>query len=412
MPTIPRRPPVDLDARDRTALTLWLASVVTQSARRDDLPPAPADPRHWRAVAALAEGHGVAALVAPDVLDGAPGDARAAIANAAARTLARGRRMAADAASVQAALTAASIPFAFLKGAWLAPRIYDPPAARPMADIDIVVPPVAAAAAGRALAGLGYAHVGTSRKHRRFLRPDNHAVVDGRGEHPDNPRPVEVHTRVAESFRGIGMDVTTHLDIDRPAADWPLALALVHVAMHTTADMLGRRLRLIQLLDVARLAPVLAAADWAAVRAVAATPPRARFVWPALALAGRIAGAPIDAATVAALRTAVRPSLAAWVAVADVDALGHFGRDGAARDLLEVPRIWPRSAAEALVVWRFIALPGRWDLADRYPDLARGPLWPLVYIRHAGFTAALAVKRWRQRSRRGGSTSNPPTAGT
>lgn len=411
MSTIPRHPPLDLDARDRAALTRWLAAVAAGGAPRHDSPPAPADPRHWRAVAALAEGHGVAALVLPGLPDGAPPDARAAIADAADRTVARGRRMAADAAAVGAALAADGIPFAFLKGVWLAPRAYAPPEMRPMADIDIVVPPANAFATARALAGLGYAHVGTSRKHLRFLRPDNHAVADGRGEHPDNPRPVEVHTRVAESFRGIGMDVTDHLDLDRPAADWPPALALVHVAMHTTVDMLGRRLRLVQLLDVARLAAGLSAADWTTVRRITATPPRARFVWPSLALAERVAGAPVDAATMAALRLAVRPALADWVSAAEVDALGHFGRGGAARDLFEVPRIWPRSTAESLTVWRFIALPGRWDLADRYPALARGPLWPLVYARHAGFTATLAVRRWRQRPRRGGSTSKPPAAG-
>lgn len=398
-PAVPRHPPLDLDARDRAALTQWLASVATGTALRDGRPSPPADPRHWRAVAPLAEGHGVAALVAPRIAPAAPPDARAAIADAAGRTLARGRRMAGDVDALGAALAAAGVPFAFLKGAWLAPRHYDPPAARPMADIDVVVPPAAAAAAARVLAGLGYRHVGTSVKHQRHLRPDNSAVVDGRGEHPDNPRPVELHTRVAESFRGIGMDVTARLDLNRPAAEWPPALALVHVAMHASVDMLGRRLRLIQLVDVARLAAGLAAADWAAVRALAAPPAHARFVWPALALAGRVVRAPIDAATLAALRAAVRPALAEWVGAADVDALGYFGRDAAARALLEVPRIWPLSAAEVLAVWRFIALPGRWDLADRYPDLARGPLWPLAYARHAGFNASTAVKRWKQRAK-------------
>lgn len=66
-----------------------------------------------------------------------------------------------------------------LKGAWLAERVYDDPARRPMCDLDILVPRVQLASARQAFAGLGYRLVA------------EHVVTEWRREetywHPEHP---------------------------------------------------------------------------------------------------------------------------------------------------------------------------------------------------------------------------------
>ncbi len=360
----------------------------------------PLDARLWAALPALAEGHGVAALVAARLAPHGAEPVARQLEDAAARTLARGERMAADGARIGQALARAGIPFAWIKGLWLAPRLYDPPAARPLADLDLLVPPGAVQATTGVLTALGYVEDGRTWKHRRFIQPANRGVVDLRGEHPDNPRPVELHAWLGEAFRGIVLDLSGGLRLNLPATVLPPDLGFAHLAAHATVDALGRRARLIQWVDLARQAATFGAGDWSALVDLAATPHAARFVWPALALAARDLGAPVPGEVRAALDARITPRLRAWIAAADLDALSFTGRAGVPRPLGEIPAIWPRGAAEHVAVWRFIMLPGRWELADRYPRLAGSRLWPLVYARHAAYSAERLARRWRQRAGR------------
>jgi len=363
-------------------------------------PPPPDDLRLWSALPALAEGHGVAALVAPTLAPLAPPDIARRLADAAERTLARGRRLAADVALVGDALAAAGIPYALLKGLGPAGRLYDPPAARPAADIDLLVRPGDVDAVARVLTSLGYEEDHRTWRHRVYVRPDNAAVVDRRGEHPDNPRPVEVHDWLGEAFRGITWDFTAAVALDHPGTELPAATAMAHLAAHATADALGRRLRLIQLADLARLARRMGEADWEDLAGLGGSRYAARFVWPALALADRVVGAriPMQEPTgiVEAMGHAVRPELRAWVDGVDLDALGYFGRDAARRAMGEIPAVWPISARERVMVWRFIMLPARWQLADRYPRLAGSWAWPWMYVRHGVYNAERLFHRARQ----------------
>jgi hypothetical protein len=350
---------------------------------------------------------------------------RLAVADAAERTLARGERLLADRRRIETAFGSAGIAATWLKGAWLAERIYDPPGSRPAADLDVLVrDPSQAVLAGAVLARLGYVQTERTWKHAVFAQPDNRAVVDWRGEHPDNPRPVEVHTWLGEAFRGIRFDLRAPLAsipsagpgrIGLPGSasappgmtafavsSWtvlPNWLGLAHLAAHASVDALGRKLRLIQLIDLARLAPRLEAADWRAFEQCCATPPAARFVWPALALGVRELGSDgMPEGLLDRLAESVQPSLRAWVERLDVDTASRFGRMEARRALDEVPRIWPLDRRERWTVWRFVAWPARWELADRYPRLARSALWPLMYLRHLGYNAGVARRRWRQRT--------------
>jgi len=423
MSEVPRPPRLTLTRAERCALTDLLVELVASGTRAgrgagilaatdrpapaDDpaggatppvcRPPGRDEDRLWSALPVLAEGHGVAALVAPRLAPHAPDAAARALVDAAARTLARGQRMTEDAAQVAAALQAAAVPFAWIKGAWLAPRCYDPPAARPLADLDLLVPPPADARAVRVLADLGYREIRRTWKHRAYLRPGNTAVVDYRGEHPANPRPIEVHAWLGEAFRGVTLNLSRSWQPALPAAELPPVVGMAHVAAHAGVDALERRARLVQWVDLARLAAELDAADWDGLAGLIGTPHAARFAWPALALARRTVGLAIPPDVAALIEAMVDPPLRAWVAGADLDAVSPFGRGDAARRLGEVPAMWPRTAAERRAVWRFILAPGRWQLADRYPRLARSPAWPLMYARHLAYSVRRLAERWRQR---------------
>lgn len=70
------------------------------------------------------------------------------------------RRLVREAGELIGALGAAGIPTVVLKGGALITGIYDDPGARPLSDVDVLVPLPYAADAGRVLRGLGFASQG------------------------------------------------------------------------------------------------------------------------------------------------------------------------------------------------------------------------------------------------------------
>lgn len=386
---------------ERRALVAWLATCLrAEAADPGALPgcPPPGATRLWAALPALAEAHGLGALLAGRLAPLAPGESARALGDLAERTLARGRRLADEVALIAAAFDAAGLRYAWLKGAHLAPLLYDPPAARPMADLDLWLHPGDASAAESLLMKLGYAPAGRSWKHRRYLRPDNRRVVDWRGEHPDNPRPVELHEALVESFRGIRLDLSAGGPPACANDHLPPALVMAHLAAHAGVDALQRRLRLVQLVDLRRLAARLDSGDWERIEALAGRPQAARFVWPGLFLAERWLGLAMPPARASRLAAEVSPALRDWLDRAEPDAISVPGAEGAPRAMLEIARIWPLDAAEHMAYWRFVLWPSRAQLADRYPALASSPAWPLAYLRHGGYNARRFLQRWRRRA--------------
>ncbi|MEO8082275.1 MAG: nucleotidyltransferase family protein [Ardenticatenales bacterium] len=354
-----------------------------------------------------AEQEGVAALIAPSLRRRVGPDRVSAVIpdlldDTARRVALRALALSDDRARSQSALAAEGVPWRPIKGAWLADNAYRSPDVRPMADTDVFVPGAMLAAADRALTSLGYARGVQSWKHIVYRRPGE-AVVDPRGEHVDNPRPMEVHPRWGDAFRGVWLDVGA-MDGERLggppyacAEPWPdRAAMMIHVAAHATVDALGRRLRLLALVDAAVLAAQLTAAEWQAVRRSAGNARAARFVWPALALARRDLGAAIPDDVLATLAGHVRPALRRWLDDVDVDCVGRHGA-GARRSFFEVPRIWPIDARERRTVWRWILWPPRAALVDREPRWASSALWPMAYARHTVFLGRGACRRLRQR---------------
>ncbi|MBK7779986.1 MAG: nucleotidyltransferase family protein [Ardenticatenia bacterium] len=403
MTQLPRHPPTVLDGPARRALLSWLWAAAQPDPRR--WPPAPPPPMAWSDLATLAEGHGLAAMVLEaaqaqaDPAEALVSQGLARLMDAADRTLTRGRRLATEQATLEKALLRQGLPFAWLKGGWLTEAsLYPDPAARPRADLDLFAPEPFWPGLAEVLQGLGYRAAQRSWKHAVWLNAD-HRVVDLRGEHPDNPRTVEVHAWLGEGFRGLRLDLSAEVAPLRPAQHLTRGLALAHLAAHTSVAMLERRLRLVQLMDLALLADQLRSEDLEQLRGIGSRRHAARFLWPSLALTARLAPAPALRQLVAALEPAVSGDLRGWLATQDVDGLSWPGRDAARRPLLEIPRIWPADHAELLTVWRSILLPPPELLADRYPELAAEGRHVAMFVRHLGFTLRRAVRRWRQRPR-------------
>jgi len=308
-----------------------------------------------------AEAEGLSALIAPALRPLTPGAVADGLADTAQRVTERAVVLAADRQSLAAALTAAGVPWRPLKGAWLADHAYRDAALRPMADIDIWVPREREAAAIEAIAALGYRRSAASWKHSVYAMPGDH-VVDWRGEHAANPRPIEVHRRWLEGFRGLVIDIG---DLRARAHSndgeaWPdPAAMLLHVAAHASVDALGRRLRLLALVDVAVLASAASERTWHQLMAVAATPRAARFVWPSLELARRELDAPVPASVLRALGASIRAPLRRWADGIDLDDATRSGGATAPRPLWEIPRLWPLDVRESLTVMRWIAWPPR-----------------------------------------------------
>jgi hypothetical protein len=156
-----------------------------------------------------------------------------------------------------------------LKGAVLSLVYYDDPACRPMSDLDLLLPPSQLEKATRLLAQLGYEQESRNWKHITLVKPDNRQVASYDSEHPDNPRQVELHGYCQEMFAGPKVDLTAGMwanstpgtllgqPVRLPHPDW----LWLHLLLHTSGNIWGNRLRLMNLVDLVRLRPHLSFKD-------------------------------------------------------------------------------------------------------------------------------------------------------
>lgn len=135
-------------------LARWLCGRVAADA--DGLPP----PAGWSEVVALAEAEGLAPGLASslDRHSGGevPPEAASRLSLRFREALARHVVMSRDLATLLRALAGEKIAVIPLKGAFLAETVYPHPAARPMSDIDVLVPPAERLRVDGVLRGLGY----------------------------------------------------------------------------------------------------------------------------------------------------------------------------------------------------------------------------------------------------------------
>jgi hypothetical protein len=286
-----------------------------------------------------------------------------------------------------------------------------------MADLDLLVRPADRDPARATLASLGYERrLERTRRptHDTFELPGNEDVVSADGEHPDNPRRIELHTEVRRHLWGWieEDDLTAHLwagateatVLGEPAIlPAPAALA-AHVAIHATSDLLLSRGRLIQWLDLAEVtggAPAVgevagaepavgevAGAEPAVGEVAGAEPavdlaraPHPRLVYPALRLAARrLAGRfpPDGPDGLAALEAMIPDRLVRWAASVPLDT----------RAGLQAARSAPTDEGTLAARWARWA-PYRWRLAVAHGD---APL-PVAAARHARLVVSMTRRR-------------------
>ena len=136
---------------------------------------------------------------------------------------------------------------------------------RPMADIDLLVLPSQVAWLDATLRVLGYRREGATQRHDVYEPVDagSAAVL---GESAGAPLRIEVHPRVSEQLPDSSVDITGGL--------WPVAAVagvlpyasrvelFRHLLLHAAGNMAKRWLRLVQLMDLARLGAGFAGDDW------------------------------------------------------------------------------------------------------------------------------------------------------
>ncbi|HVT56920.1 MAG TPA: nucleotidyltransferase family protein [Thermoanaerobaculia bacterium] len=204
-----------------------------------------------------------------------------------------------------------------LKGALLTVRFYSEPGDRPMADFDLLLRPADLERGGELLSSLGYEKVAHSSRHALFERPGERTPADSSCEHPDNPRPVELHASCRERICEQVSDLTELMwDGARRgellgARAWIAApeLLWLHLLMHTMHHMRYNSARLLQLVDLTRVAAHLA--DWTNLGGLLDRfDPRATYA--PLSLLQRCFPDPRLAALVAAQRPRLSAGFAAW----------------------------------------------------------------------------------------------------
>ena len=283
-------------------------------------------------------------------------------------------------AAILAGASASGLPVMPLKGGLVAFTRHREPGLRPMADLDLLVRPADEPGLHAVLARLGYGLVGSpDGRHREFERPGERVVALD-GTHPDNPRSVEVHTRLQRSvwFDHGGVDVAPLLWasgreqalLGQPAFLPSDAALLVDVAAHATAHLMRGSGMLLHWFDIAALATDVEGLD----DAVAA------WTYPALALAARAFGGERLSAQVAGLAPAAGASLVRLAARVPLDDRAGLNLRG-----LEAARLgWLESR------WRRW-WPNPWLVHFAHPRLPS----PLAYAGYLGGVGAHAARRLR-----------------
>jgi hypothetical protein len=232
-----------------------------------------ADPRgwdggRWGATLRIADWHRLSPLLFCHLesRDDAPGAVRTALERAYLANAARSVFIAATLRRMLDALLAADVPALLLKGAALVETVYPDPAQREMLDLDILVAPERLAAAGTALAPLGY------RPLPGLDRSDRSSMQLQVGEHhgpalvgEDQLVAVELHRHVAIPGEGGRFDIDEFWRRARAAPTGEHLLPspedlLLHVSLHFTRNRLGGSYRrrhtggaLAQICDIARV---------------------------------------------------------------------------------------------------------------------------------------------------------------
>ncbi len=393
----------------------WLSD---EASRTTALPAWPA--ATWTVILQEAVNHGVHLLLyeawylqgpAPT---GLPGYVTRWLAREADNNSVRNQRLLHELADVLHLAAAVGIPIVPFKGAALigCTRIYPHPAVRPLADLDLLIQPSDLAGMQAILDRLGYEEeLRATWKHHSFVKPGNRTAVSISASDPDNPRRIELHTALAEDFLGLRLDLTAPawatsrvaVLAGEPAQLLAPAVLFLHIAAHASQDVWERKARLLQLVDLRRLAATLHTADWAMVSGAGATARSGlviepRLVLPAFLQLERTFHGTLPVTVTARLASQVDPQLVAWLVDTPLSVVSLS--NDAPRRLADNLR-WTRTPRERLVAVRRLVFPDRYELlAKDAPQLVNTPFYPLAYLLHLRFLAQWFLRRLRPHGQR------------
>ena len=274
-----------------------------------------------------------------------------------------------------------------------------------MNDLDLLTHPKDESRLVELLATLGYQPIVRSWKHLALARPEGRGpIVSWEGEHPANPRSLDLHIRLGEQFWGLHYDLTasawagaepgTLLGIEtqimRPAA------LLHHLAVHASSDTIARRVRLLHLHDIALVAREVDDLGWQHILAWACEQREQRLIYPALAFTNRYYEG-VPATVLRELRAGIPSALLSHL---DESALDRFSFCNTAPTSLGDRLLWFRPGRERAIALRHMLLPDSDEIATWYPTLARPALLPLAYARYSADMIGWAMRRVLGRPRR------------
>lgn len=293
-----------------------------------------------------------------------------------------------DLGAILGAAAAHGVAVLPLKGAVLAARFYKEPALRPMADLDLLVRPAHIERMDAAMVRLGFHLAEETPRHRAYLRGEP-TVASWDGEHPDNPRGVEIHAFVGERLRAISYDITESLWRGVMAGSYAGTLGLVlrpgalleHLLIHTCHNMVNRRLRLIQLYDIALVAPSVDPPAWRAMADAALKAGEARLLYAPLALAEALFGPLAPEAIRRELMGGTPPGLHRLLLRSTPSELS-FCASGVPSPEFRLAWYWP--GKEQLRAIAHVLLPTAAELRQRYPTRTGGLI--VAYARHLRHT--------------------------
>jgi len=244
---------------------------------------------HWRIARAVTALHGVASLLSKRLRWQGPRAWCEFLEAQWHHTFNRHQGLTGLIAKVDSAARAADIGLVALKGVALHELAIYAPGERPMADLDLLVKERELAASSAMLATLGYLPSYSTRKEHVFSPPGPSRTAK-LGEHAANALKIELHTRIAERLPLRESDITDLLLPERLEGGLhgygSVEALMTHLLLHAAGDMRARSLRLIQLNDIAALAPRLGMDQWARVLG-AERAARAWWAFPPLALTAR-----------------------------------------------------------------------------------------------------------------------------
>jgi len=283
-----------------------------------------------------------------------------------------------------------------LKGSLLAALVYPQAALRPMADLDLLIQSGDFEQSALLLRQLGYEETVTHWKHTEFLKPDNRAVVDRTGEHPDNPRGIELHSYCRETFGGPTLDLTERMWRETTTgpllgteAQWPALAALwLHLLVHASYHFWQGKGRLIHLVDLWLLSPHISEPE----RILQGVD--ARYTYPALALCRRYFPQTLAEAILTGQGRRLSPGFRQWAEGLDLVNASYLHPKPQGLYFLKALRFAGGRPAEVWQAFRFSFLPDLRELALDHPRLARSNVpWLAYFLLPLDWTKRLVKRR-------------------